>query len=149
MNANYFACNYTFVVDTQILSAFSQVLQYPINSTFQIPSFLKYRQVPKLPMYFVWKYFHIQDLLLTCTLSLKKRLGTVTKYSSLLIEPSWGRGGGYVCPKSDFENLLFHMLRRKPCSLFVKRDHVKGTALRWVVQKKENIKQHLKIIFEF
>ena len=65
--------------------------------------------------------------------------------------PSWGEGWGwgYVCPKSDFENLLFHMLRRKLCSFFVKHDHVKGTALSRATQIKRKLKQHLNIVFEF
>jgi len=51
-----------------------------------------------------------------------------------------GKGGVYVCPKSDFENLLFHMLRRKLCSIFVKHDHVKGTVLSRAAQIKRKKK---------
>ena len=64
--------------------------------------------------------------------------------------PSWGRGWGwgwgwwYVCPKSDFENLLFHMLRRKLCSFFVKHDHVKSTTLSRAAQIKRKNKTALK-----
>ena len=53
-------------------------------------------------------------------------------------------GGGYVCPKSDFENLLFHMLRRKLCSFFVKHDHVKSTTLSRAAQIKRKNKTALK-----
>ena len=55
-----------------------------------------------------------------------------------------GGGGGYVCPKSDFENLLFHMLRRKLCSFFVKHDHVKSTTLSRAAQIKRKNKTALK-----
>lgn len=77
-----------------------------------------------------------------------EKKSTIPKYC-LLMGPPWGTGWGYVCPKSDFENLLFHMLRRKLCSFFDKHDHVKGTALSRTAQIKKKIKQHLNIVFEF
>ena len=58
-----------------------------------------------------------------------------------------GEGGGYVCPKSESENLLFHVLRRKLCSFFVKHDHVKSTALSRAAQIKRKNKTALKYCF--
>ena len=35
--------------------------------------------------------------------------------TSLIIIRNRPSKGGYVCPESEFQNLLFHVLRRRPC----------------------------------